>query len=103
MAISVSTSSQDLMSISNNWDDELQLKDFSVGDVVPVQCVLKNVNLAPGHYRMSLYVGTQSQDFDHVIYCLDFQIEQGETFIKRPMAYNSNFRTVLQSKWTSLK
>ena len=87
------------IAIANNYDDEKELGIIEPGKKVHIACKLKNVNILPGRYYLSLYVGTQHQTFDHVKYCMSFNVEQGDRFIHRPTVYNPNFRTVLQSNW----
>ena len=85
--------------IANNYDDEKDLGIIEQGKRVHITCTMKNVNILPNKYYLSLYIGTQHQTFDHVKYCMSFNVEQGNQFIRRPTLYNHNFRTVLQSKW----
>lgn len=99
VALSISNAQYELMSISNNYDDKFEIGKHPIGSNISMTCKLKNINLAPGHYRMSLYVGTNDQEFDLVAYALSFDIQQGNKYILRPQAYNPNFRTVLQSEW----
>ena len=87
------------IAISNNYDDEKELGILELGKRVHITCKMKNVNILPGKYYLSLYVGTQHQTFDHVKYCMNFNVEQGNQFIHRLTVYNPNFRTVLQSNW----
>ena len=88
------------MAVANNLDDNLELGYLEKGRKVRGRCVFKNVNLAPGKYLVSLYVGTHSEMFDYVTYCMSFNIEQGSSFIHRPNVYNTNFQSVLQSEWS---
>ncbi len=99
VAISISNDAYETMAIANNLDDDMELSHLSVGDRIPLKVSFKNVNLAPGHYRVTLYVGDNSKDFDQIIYCMNFNMGQGMNYIHRPTGYNSNFRTVLQSQW----
>lgn len=85
--------------IANNYDDEKEIGIPEQGKRIHMSCKMKNVNILPSKYYLSLYVGTQHQTFDHVKYCMSFNVEQGNQFIHRPTPYNSNFRTVLQSNW----
>ena len=88
------------MAIANNLDDNMEFGYIEPGKKVHGKCTFKNVNLSPGKYLVSLYVGTQHQTFDYITYCMAFNVEQGMSFIARPTAYNSNFQNVLQSKWS---
>ena len=100
VALSISNAQYELMSISNNYDDKFEIGKYPAGTILPLSCKFRNFNLAPGHYRMSLYVGTNDQQFDQIIYGLSFDVQQGGNYIHRPQAYNTNFRTVLQSTWS---
>ena len=86
--------------IANNFDDNKDIGILERGERVHIVCKMKNVNILPNKYYLSLYVGTHHQTFDHVKYCMSINVEQGNQFIHRPTRYNPNFRTVLQSNWT---
>jgi hypothetical protein len=87
------------MAIANNYDDNLDIGYLNVGQSYHGKCVFKNVNLSPGEYMVSLYVGTSNNTFDYITYCMRFHVEQGVLFIARPTEYNKNFQSVFQSEW----
>jgi lipopolysaccharide transport system ATP-binding protein len=87
------------IAIASILDDEKELGIIEQGKRVHITCRIKNVNILPNKYYLSLYVGTGHQTFDHIKYCMNFIVEQGNQFIHRPTLYNPNFRTVLQSNW----
>ena len=99
ISITISNSRYETMTQSLNLDDDCEIGKFDVGSVLHCNCDLERVNLAPGKYLMTLYVGTNDQQFDQIIYAITFIIEQGMKLIHRQQAYLSNFRTVLSSKW----
>ena len=100
VSISISNSNYETMTQSLNLDDDCELGKFAVGSVHRYRCELKNVNLAPGKYMVSLYVGTNDQQFDQILYAMSFYIEQGMKYIHRPQPYLHNFRSVLASVWS---
>lgn len=102
VSISISNSNYEPIAMALNSDCGLELGKYDVGQIKKCSCTYKNVNLAPGKYFVSLYVGTYDQQFEQIMYALQFYVEQGIGFIKRPHAYLSNFKTVLQSEWVCL-
>lgn len=83
----------------SNFDVSKDFGYMPVGTVMPIKCVLKNVNLSPGGYYVTLYMGTSHNTFDWIKYSLHFQVEQGLHFIERPIPYSSKYAMALQSEW----
>ena len=102
VAVSISNMQFEAMTIANNFDNNFEIGKYPVGSIIPITCRLKNINLAPGKHRVSLYVGTNDQQFDQIKFAMTFSVDQGKHFILRPQAYNNNFRAVLQSEWREL-
>ena len=100
ISVSISNANYETMAQALNSDCGLEIGKYEVGTIVKCSCSYKNVNLAPGKYMVSLYVGTNDQQFEQITYAMQFYVEQGTAFINRPQAYLPNFRTVLRSEWT---
>ena len=100
VSLSIANANYETMAQSLNFDDDLEIGKYKVGSVIRCACTFKNVNLAPGAYMISLYVGTNDQQFEQIVYALRFHVEQGLNLIHRPQAYLPNFRTVLSSNWS---
>lgn len=81
-----------------NTDDNYKF-NLNKGDVCELECIVKNINIAPGRYSIRLWVGTMHECFDMITSCLYFNIEQGNKLIHRLTPYPSNFQTVLESNW----
>ena len=64
-----------------------------------LKCNIKNVNITPGKYTISLWAGTMQEVFDYIKYCIPFSIEQGDRFIQRDMPYPTSCPLVLSSDW----
>lgn len=84
----------------SNMDMEQDFGYMPVGTLLPVTCKLKNLNLAPGGYFVTLYMGTRNATFDWIKYSLHFQVEQGSRFIARPTPYNAKYAMAIKSEWT---
>jgi lipopolysaccharide transport system ATP-binding protein len=69
-------------------------------DNLDIQVIVKNINLAPGLYYISLWMGDNYNNwFDYIENCLKFRVYQGTQLIKRPFAYDSRSKVVLESTW----
>lgn len=100
VSISISNSNYEPIAQALNSDCGLEFGKFDVGSILLCSCSYKTMNLSPGKYYVSLYVGTNDQQFEQIMYSMQFYIEQGTSFILRQQAYLSNFKTVLQSEWS---
>lgn len=80
-------------------DTQLQIPNDK-GREFSLRCQIRNVNLTPGKYFVSLWVGTMQDEFDYIQYCMSLNVEQGYHFILRDMAYPSNCPLVLNSEWS---
>ena len=87
-----------LVHIINN-DSQLKI-ERNKGDEFVLQCAIKNVNLMPGKYAISLWVGTQQECFDHIRCCMPFIVEQGNKFLLRETAYPIDCQMALRSNWS---
>ena len=83
-------------------DDEFQIGAMSSGEKKTIHCVIKNVNLAPGGYTSSIWIGTPYVEYDMVINCVRFSVTQNDTFIKRGTPYDKYSKVVLPSNWKQL-
>ena len=85
----------------SNADVEKDFGYMSLNSISSVRCRLKNLNLTPGGYFVTLYMGTRNATFDWIKYSMHFQVEQGVHFIARPTLYNSKYAIVIRSEWSS--
>lgn len=83
-------------------DDEFQIGAMRSGEKKTIHCVIKNVNLAPGGYTSSIWIGTPYVEYDMVINCVRFSVTQNDTFIKRGTPYDKYSKVVLPSNWKQL-
>ena len=100
VSISISNGNYEPIAQALNTDCGMEIGKYDVGSILSCSCNYKNINLSPGKYYVSLYVGTNDQQYEQIMYALQFYIEQGSSFILRQHAYLSNFKTVLQSDWS---
>ena len=98
MSADIYKSTGERVSHSLNSDSQLKI-EHKKGDEFTVVCDLKNLNLAPGKYSVSLWVGTMAECFEHIKFCMTFVVEQGNAFIQRGVAYPPDCPLVLQSEW----
>jgi lipopolysaccharide transport system ATP-binding protein len=80
-------------------DDDYQISHMNPGEKKTIHCVIKNVNLAPGGYTSSIWIGTHYIEYDMVLNCIRFSVVQSGDFIKRVTPYDRFSKVVLQSKW----
>lgn len=86
----------------SNYDDQYRIDHMSKGECRSVRCHIKNVNLAPGCYTSSIWVGNPYTTHDMVWGCVRFRVDQNEVFIKRITPYDETSRVVLQSEWSTI-
>ena len=82
-----------------NYDDGTDFGKMKEGTKKMVECRLKNLNLTPGGYFVTLYAGTDSNTFDWIRYGLHFTVEQGNKFLLRDTPYPFKYEMAIQSKW----
>ena len=85
-----------------NQDVGLEFSQLRAGIEMPLKCTLQNINIAPGGYYITLYIGTMQTIHDWIKYSLHFSIEQGNQFIARPVVYSSKYAIAIQSKWENM-
>ena len=83
----------------SNYDDEYHIPHLSKGEKRTVHCRIENINLAPGCYMSSVWLGNPYTMYDQVLSCLRFSVSQNTTFIRRITPYDRASKVVLQSKW----
>lgn len=86
----------------SNYDDEYKAGPMVAGEKKSIRCVVRNVNLAPGGYTSSIWVGNPYTEYDMVMGCIRFSVTQNETFIKRATPYDRFSKVVLQSNWEQI-
>ena len=85
-----------------NQDVGLVFSHLCAGTEIPLKCTLKNINITPGGYYITLYMGTMQTIHDWIKYSLHFSVEQGNQFISRPVVYSSKYPIAIQSKWENM-
>ena len=80
-------------------DDGTEFGKMAAGTKKNVVCKLKNLNLKPGGYFVTLYTGTNDKIFDWIQYGMHFTVEQGNHFILRETPYPFKYEMAIQSKW----
>lgn len=83
----------------SNYDDAFLLRNLKKGEVYNVRCSINNINLAPGNYTSNVWIGNAYECFDWVRECVRFYVQQTDSFIKRPQAYDASSKVVLPSVW----
>jgi lipopolysaccharide transport system ATP-binding protein len=86
----------------SNYDDSFIIKELNIGEAVEIICTIRNVNLAPGKYFATIWIGDKYECFDCIINCLTFYIEQGNKLILRPHSFDAQSKVVLPSQWKVL-
>ena len=69
---------------------------------VVLKCIIKNINAAPGRYRINLWTGDAYEWFDWLKECLKFTVRQSE-FVGREIIYKDDALVAFQSSWTRIK
>lgn len=89
----------------NNQDDGFYIDNLmNKGNDVEIKVRIKEINLAPGTYYISLWTGDHyGQWFDYIENCMKFSVEQGHKLIKRPYPYDRRAKVALASTWTKGK
>ncbi|MGV8828172.1 MAG: ABC transporter ATP-binding protein [Breznakibacter sp.] len=87
----------------DNADDGFELA-FNGSNTCTIRVVVKDVNLAPGSYLISLWTGTNfGEYYDFIENCIPFRVVQGFSLIKREVPYDSRGLVAFASKWTGVK
>ncbi len=97
--VSVINDQGDYMFHCDSYDDGKDFGRLKPGEKKSVQCIMKNLNLTPGGYFITLYVGTNDKIFDWIRYGLHFNVEQGTRFLLRDTAYPSRYVMAVKSQW----
>ena len=82
-----------------NYDDGTDFGKMKEGTKKMVECKLKNLNLTPGGYFVTLYTGTNNKTFDWIRYGMHFTVEQGNKFLLRETPYPFRYGMSIQSNW----
>ncbi len=83
----------------SNFDDNYTIKHLNQGDKKTIHCRIKNINLAPGCYLSSIWLGNPYVMYDMVLGCIKFSVSQNTHFIKRITPYDKSAKVVFQSEW----
>ena len=83
----------------SNYDNQFHVLDMKAGEERKIQCVMRNINLAPGSYSGSIWVGDPYNMYDAVVGGVNFNVLQNEHFIQRETMYDSTAKVVIPSSW----
>ena len=97
--VSVISDEGEYMCHCTNMDDKKDMGKMEAGTKKSIQCVLKNLNLTPGGYYITLWAGTSEEVFDWIRYGMHFNVLQDGSFIQRESPYSSEYSMVVQSHW----
>ena len=87
----------------SDYDDQFNLRNVKKGEEYNIQCVMKNVNLAPGTYSANIWIGSPYECYDNIVGFVNFYVTQNEKFIKRETPYGTvNGPVVLPSCWQQI-
>jgi lipopolysaccharide transport system ATP-binding protein len=68
---------------------------------VTLKCKIKNINAAPGHYRINLWSGDGYEWFDWLKECMSFSIRQG-LYLGRTTTYKDDALMAFRSEWNKI-
>ena len=83
----------------SNYDSQFHVKNMKAGDERTILCEMKNINLAPGSYSASIWVGDPYNMYDAVVGGVNFYVQQNDHFILRETIYDPSAKVVIQSEW----
>jgi lipopolysaccharide transport system ATP-binding protein len=83
----------------SNYDNQFHVLDMKAGEERKIQCLMKNINLAPGSYSGSIWVGDPYNMYDAVVGGINFNVLQNAHFIQRETVYDSTAKVVIPSLW----
>lgn len=89
----------------NNQDDQFFIDDIiKNNDTITLNVKIKNLNLSPGLYYISLWSGDiYNNVFDYIENCMKFRINPGTEFVKRSFAFDTRTSLIFKSEWNLLK
>jgi homopolymeric O-antigen transport system ATP-binding protein len=99
ISIDVRNASNEFIAHISNADDQFTCI-FDKSGNAEVEVTLKDVNLAPGNYMLSIWAGTNfGENFDYIENCLSMRVVQTQNLIKRTTPYDKRSNVVLASNW----
>jgi hypothetical protein len=99
VSIDIRNDSNEFVAHINNADDRYNCK-FNTGNEIGLSVTLKNINLAPGNYMISIWAGTDfGENFDYIENCMPMRVVQNQNIIKRTTPYDKRAKVVLASNW----
>lgn len=85
----------------NDDDPNFTISKLEPNKPIVLKCIIKNINAAPGHYRINLWAGDAYEWFDWLKECLKFTITQGD-YVGRYTTYKDDALMALRSSWTQI-
>ena len=80
-------------------DNNFNIRSLKLQTEYYVQCTVKSINFLPGEYRINLWAGRGSENYDWITNCMSFHVIQSRKFINRTDTFPKEARLILQSKW----
>ena len=80
-------------------DASFQIRSLKLNTEYSVNCSIKNINFLPGEYRINLWAGRGSENYDWITQCMSFNVIQGRKFINRTSEFPKEAQMILQSEW----
>jgi lipopolysaccharide transport system ATP-binding protein len=99
VSIDIRNDSNEFVVHVNNADDQYKCS-FNDNNEIDLSVTLKDVNLAPGNYMLSIWAGTDfGENFDYIENCIPMRVVQNQNIIKRTTPYDKRAKVVLASNW----
>ena len=83
-------------------DKNFNIRILELNTDYNVKCTIKNINFLPGEYRINLWAGRGSENYDWITNCMNFHVIQSRKFINRTEQFPNEARLILQSQWQQL-
>jgi lipopolysaccharide transport system ATP-binding protein len=101
VSIDIRNDSNEFMVHITNADDDYTC-NFNENGEIDFSVTLKDVNLAPGNYMISIWAGTNfGENYDYIENCMPMRVVQNQKLIKRTTPYDKRSKAVLASNWSN--
>ena len=83
-------------------DPSFKINKLEANESINIKCVIRNINAAPGHYRINLWSGDGYLEwYDWLKECMSFTIQQG-AFLGRETTYKEDAAMAFRSTWKAI-
>ncbi len=97
VSITIKNALGEAISHLQNMDDNFEMIP-NANTIYNLVIKLKNINLVPGTYFLSIWCGNSSEVFDCIENCMSFEIFNNPEFNR--LVYPHNVKVFLKSEWT---